>query len=296
MDNEHMLLELDHISKIYGDLHAVDDLSLTVPQGQWLAIVGSSGSGKTTLMNMIGCMDTPSKGSVMLEGRRLEDLNARQLADVRKNMIGLVFQKFYLVPHLTAVENVMVAQYYHSVVDEKQAMEALERVGLKDRAHHLPSQLSGGEQQRVCIARALINCPKLILADEPTGNLDEKNEKIVLDLFRQLHEQGTTIIVVTHDALVASCAQREIMLNHGVLVGEQWNDEDAKRAYEAAGGKPAFTGSAAEGAQNGGVAISFADPTKAAKTGDTDAANVAVAAGVADDTDVEPDVTKGEQA
>ena len=296
MDNEHMLLELDHISKIYGDLHAVDDLSLTVPQGQWLAIVGSSGSGKTTLMNMIGCMDTPSKGSVMLEGRRLEDLNAKQLADVRKNMIGLVFQKFYLVPHLTAVENVMVAQYYHSVVDEKQAMEALERVGLKERAHHLPGQQSGGEQQRVCIARALINCPKLILADEPTGNLDEKNEKIVLDLFRQLHEQGTTIIVVTHDALVASCAQREIMLNHGVLVGEQWNDEDAKRAYEAAGGKPAFTGSAAEGAQNGGIAISFADPTKAAKTGDTDAANVAVAAGVADDTDVEPDVTKGEQA
>ena len=296
MDNEHMLLELDHISKIYGDLHAVDDLSLTVPQGQWLAIVGSSGSGKTTLMNMIGCMDTPSKGSVMLEGRRLEDLNARQLADVRKNMIGLVFQKFYLVPHLTAVENVMVAQYYHSVVDEKQAMEALERVGLKERAHHRPGQLSGGEQQRVCIARALINCPKLILADEPTGNLDEKNEKIVLDLFRQLHEQGTTIIVVTHDALVASCAQREIMLNHGVLVGEQWNDEEAKRAYEAAGGKPAFTGSAAEGAQNGGIAISFADPTKAAKTGDTDAANVAVAAGVADDTDVEPDVTKGEQA
>ena len=268
MENDHMLLELDHISKIYGDLHAVDDLSLTVPQGQWLAIVGSSGSGKTTLMNMIGCMDTPSKGSVMLEGRRLEDLNARQLADVRKNMIGLVFQKFYLVPHLTAVENVMVAQYYHSVVDEKQAMEALERVGLKERAHHLPGQLSGGEQQRVCIARALI----------------------------KLHEQGTTIIVVTHDALVASCAQREIMLNHGVLVGEQWNDEEAKRAYEAAGGKPAFTGSAEEGAQNGGIAISFADPTKAAKTGDTDAANVAVAAGVADDTDVEPDVTKGEQA
>ena len=293
MDNEHMLLELDHISKIYGDLHAVDDLSLTVPQGQWLAIVGSSGSGKTTLMNMIGCMDTPSKGSVMLEGRRLEDLNARQLADVRKNMIGLVFQKFYLVPHLTAVENVMVAQYYHSVVDEKQAMEALERVGLKERAHHLPGQLSGGEQQRVCIARALINCPKLILADEPTGNLDEKNEKIVLDLFRQLHEQGTTVIVVTHDALVASCAQREIMLNHGVLVGEQWNDEEAKRAYEAAGGKPAHTGSAEEGAQNGGIAISFADPTKAAKTGDTDAANVAVAAGVADDTDVEPTSRKG---
>ena len=236
-----MLLELDHISKIYGDLRAVDDLNLTVPEGEWLAIVGSSGSGKTTLMNMIGCMDTPSKGSVKLEGRKLEDLNATQLADVRKNLIGLVFQKFYLVPHLTAVENVMVAQYYHSVVDEKQAMEALEKVGLKDRAHHLPGQ--------------------------PTGNLDEKNEKIVLDLFRKLHEQGTTIIVVTHDALVASCAQREIMLNHGVLVGEKWNDEDARKAYEAAGGKPASTGAQVEGAQNGETAIGFTDPTKAAKTG-----------------------------
>ena len=265
-----MLLELDHISKIYGDLHAVDDLSLTVPQGEWLAIVGSSGSGKTTLMNMIGCMDTPSKGSVKLEGRKLEDLNAGQLADVRKNMIGLVFQKFYLVPHLTAVENVMVAQYYHSVVDEKQALEALERVGLKDRAHHLPGQLSGGEQQRVCVARALINDPKLILADEPTGNLDEKNEKIVLDLFRQLHDQGTTIIVVTHDALVASCAQRERMLNHGVLVGEKWNDDKARAAYEEAGGKPASTGAEVEGAQTGEAAIGFADPTKAAKTGGED--------------------------
>ena len=241
-----MLLELDHISKIYGDLRAVDDLNLTVPEGEWLAIVGSSGSGKTTLMNMIGCMDTPSKGSVKLEGRKLEDLNATQLADVRKNLIGLVFQKFYLVPHLTAVENVMVAQYYHSVVDEKQAMEALEKVGLKDRAHHLPGQLSGGEQQRVCVARALINDPKLILADEPTGNLDEKNEKIVLDLFRKLHE---------------------IMLNHGVLVGEKWNDEDARKAYEAAGGKPASTGAQVEGAQNGETAIGFTDPTKAAKTG-----------------------------
>ena len=203
----------------------------------------------------------------MLEGRKLEDLNAGQLADVRKNLIGLVFQKFYLVPHLTAVENVMVAQYYHSVVDEKQALEALKKVGLKDRAHHLPSQLSGGEQQRVCVARALINNPKLILADEPTGNLDEKNEKIVLDLFRQLHEQGTTVIVVTHDALVASCAQREIMLNHGVLVGEKWNDKNARDAYVAAGGKPASTGSDAEGAQHGDSSIDFIDPTKAAKTG-----------------------------
>ena len=136
-----MLLDLDHVSKIYGDLHALDDLNLSIPQGQWLAVVGSSGSGKTTLMNILGCMDTPSAGSVRLEGRPLEDLNPSQLADVRKNVIGLVFQKFYLVPHLTAVENVMVAQYYHSVVDEDQAMRALDRVGLADRAKHLPGQL-----------------------------------------------------------------------------------------------------------------------------------------------------------
>ncbi len=261
-----MLLTLDHISKIYGSLRAVDDLSLTVPEGEWLSIVGSSGSGKTTLMNIIGCMDSPSKGSVSLQGRKLEDLNAGQLADVRKNVIGLVFQKFYLVSHLTAVENVMVAQYYHSVVDEAQAMDALERVGLKDRAHHLPSQLSGGEQQRVCVARALINCPKLLLADEPTGNLDEKNEQIVLDLFKQLHEQGTTIIVVTHDSLVAQCAEREIMLNHGVLVGERWNSEEARKAYEAIGGKPAFTSAHID--ESVAEALQDHEPTKSPKLAD----------------------------
>lgn len=263
-----MLLTLDHISKIYGSLRAVDDLSLTVPEGEWLSIVGSSGSGKTTLMNIIGCMDSPSKGSVSLQGRKLEDLNAGQLADVRKNVIGLVFQKFYLVPHLTAVENVMVAQYYHSVVDEAQAMDALDRVGLKDRAHHLPSQLSGGEQQRVCVARALINCPKLLLADEPTGNLDEKNEQIVLDLFKQLHNQGTTIIVVTHDSLVAQCADREIMLNHGVLVGERWNNEDARKAYEAIGGKPAFMSAHVD--ESVVEALQDHEPTKSPKLANLD--------------------------
>ena len=216
-----MLLELDHISKIYGDLHAVDDLSLTVPQGQWLAIVGSSGSGKTTLMNMIGCMDTPSKGSVKLEGRKLEDLNATQLADVRKNLIGLVFQKFYLVPHLTAVENVMVAQYYHSVVDEKQAMEALEKVGLKDRAHHLPGQLSGGEQQRVAIARALINNPSTIIADEPTGNLDPARSLEIMRLLERINQLGTTMVVVTHEKdLVNQFKKRVVTLDQGLITSD----------------------------------------------------------------------------
>lgn len=223
------LLQLRHVSKIYGDLHAVDDVSLDVPRGQWLSLVGSSGSGKTTLMNIIGCMDTASKGSVLLDGRELGRLNAAQLTDIRKNVIGLVFQQFHLVPHLTAVENVMVAQYYHSMTDEKEAMEALEKVGLAERAHHLPSQLSGGEQQRVCIARALINHPEIVLADEPTGNLDEANEQLVLDIFERLHAQGTTLIVVTHDAHVASCGERQVLLNHGRLVGEKMNDGAGRR-------------------------------------------------------------------
>lgn len=219
-----MLLRLSHVYKIYGELHAVDDLSLDVERGEWLAVVGSSGSGKTTLMNIIGCMDTPTRGTVTLDGRELGRLNTSQLTDIRKNVIGLVFQQFHLIPHLTAVENVMVAQYYHSMTDEREAMEALGSVGLADRARHLPSQLSGGEQQRVCIARALINHPEIILADEPTGNLDEANEQLVLDIFHRLHAQGTTLIVVTHDAHVASNAQREILLNHGRLVGERTNE------------------------------------------------------------------------
>lgn len=222
-----MLLELRNVSKIYGDLHALADLSLDVPRGQWLSVVGSSGSGKTTLMNIIGCMDTPTLGSVVLDGRELGRLNAAQLTDIRKNVVGLVFQQFHLIPHLTAVENVMVAQYYHSMTDRDEALRALQDVGLADRAHHLPSQLSGGEQQRVCIARALINHPELVLADEPTGNLDEANEQLVLDIFRRLHASGTTLIVVTHDAHVASCGQRQIMLNHGRLAGEQMNGTGA---------------------------------------------------------------------
>ena len=219
------LLELRHVSKAYNEkVLALDDVNLTVEKGEWLAVMGPSGSGKSTLMNIIGCMDTATRGSVLLDGRELGRLNAAQLTEIRKNVIGLVFQQFHLIPHLTAVENVMVAQYYHSMTDEKEALEALDNVGLGERAHHLPSQLSGGEQQRVCIARALINHPEIVLADEPTGNLDEANEQLVLDIFARLHEAGTTLIVVTHDAHVASCGQRQILLNHGRLVGEKLND------------------------------------------------------------------------
>jgi putative ABC transport system ATP-binding protein len=179
--------------------------------------MGPSGSGKTTMMNIIGCMDRPSTGDVILDGVNISRESGRSLTAIRRDKIGLIFQQFHLVNYLTALENVMVAQYYHSMPDEKEAMEALERVGLASRARHLPSQLSGGEQQRVCIARALINYPMLILADEPTGNLDEANEQIVINIFKQLHAEGSTIIVVTHDPEVAEDAQRTVVLEHGHL-------------------------------------------------------------------------------
>lgn len=209
------LLELKGVSKIYGNVKALQNIDLAVRQGEWLAIMGPSGSGKTTMMNIIGCMDRPSGGSVVLDGMDISREGSKSLTDIRRDKIGLIFQQFHLIGYLTALENVMVAQYYHSMPDEKEALQALERVGLRDRAKHLPSQLSGGEQQRVCIARALINYPMLILADEPTGNLDETNENIVLDIFKQLHREGSTIIVVTHDPEVAEEAQRTVILEHG---------------------------------------------------------------------------------
>ena len=218
------LLELKNISKIYGDLRALDNVSLTVEKGEWIAIMGPSGSGKSTMMNIIGCMDKPSTGEVFFDGRDISKESGRKLTELHRDKIGLVFQQFHLINYLNAVENVMVAQYYHSMPDEKEALEALERVGLKDRAKHLPSQLSGGEQQRVCIARALINSPELILADEPTGNLDEANENIVLDIFRRLHKDGTTLVVVTHDPEVGEVAQRIVRLEHGKISSDRKNE------------------------------------------------------------------------
>lgn len=218
------LLELKDVSKIYGELHALDHVNLTVDKGEWIAIMGPSGSGKSTMMNIIGCMDKPTSGQVIFDGRDISKESRRKLTEFHRDKIGLVFQQFHLINYLNAVENVMVAQYYHSMPDEKEALEALERVGLKDRAKHLPSQLSGGEQQRVCIARALINSPELILADEPTGNLDEANENIVLDIFRQLHKEGTSLIVVTHDPEVGEVAQRIVRLEHGKITSNQKNE------------------------------------------------------------------------
>jgi putative ABC transport system ATP-binding protein len=219
------VIRLNQVSRLYpanvgaggGVIRALDDFSLTVEQGEWIAIMGPSGSGKSTMVNLIGCLDRPSSGEIWLDGENVANLSATELNRVRAEKIGFVFQQFHLIPYLTAVENVMLAQYFHSMTDEREALEALERVGLKDRAQHVPAQLSGGEQQRVCIARALINDPKIVLADEPTGNLDAVNEEIVLRLLRELHDQGRTIVMVTHDPVVARLADRRIELHHGKI-------------------------------------------------------------------------------
>jgi len=223
------MIKLKHVSRVYpakaeangGVIRALDNFSLNVDPGEWIAIMGPSGSGKSTLVNLIGCLDRPSSGEIWLDGENVASISASELNRVRAEKIGFVFQQFHLIPYLTSIENVMLAQYFHSMTDEQEALEALERVGLKERAHHLPSQLSGGEQQRVCIARALINDPKIVLADEPTGNLDAVNEEIVLRLLRELHRQGRTIVMVTHDPVVARLADRRIELHHGKIAAQE---------------------------------------------------------------------------
>ena len=222
------MIDLKQVSRLYpakaeansGVIRALDNFSLSVDAGEWVAIMGPSGSGKSTLVNLIGCLDRPNAGEIWLDGENVAKLSAKQLNRIRAEKIGFVFQQFHLLPYLTALENVMLAQYVHSMTDRQEALEALERVGLKDRAGHLPSQLSGGEQQRVSIARALINDPKIVLADEPTGNLDAVNEEIVLRLLRELHKQGRTIIMVTHDPVVARLADRRVELHHGKIAAQ----------------------------------------------------------------------------
>jgi len=223
------VIKLRNVSRLYPaqaeesttNIKALDDFSLTVDPGEWVSIMGPSGSGKSTLVNLIGCLDRPSTGEIWLDGENVANISGSELNRVRAEKIGFVFQQFHLIPYLTSVENVMLAQYFHSMTDEQEALDALERVGLKERAHHLPSQLSGGEQQRVCIARALINDPKIILADEPTGNLDAQNEEIVLRLLREFHQQGRTIVMVTHDPVVARLADRRIELHHGKIAAQE---------------------------------------------------------------------------
>ncbi|HEV2289056.1 MAG TPA: ATP-binding cassette domain-containing protein [Candidatus Acidoferrales bacterium] len=211
------LVEVANLKKRFGDVRALDDISFTIESGEWIAIMGPSGSGKTTLINILGGLDTPTEGRAVVDTVDVGRLDEAALTRFRSEKIGFVFQQFHLVPYLTAVENVMLAQYFHSTTDETEAAEALRRVGLGERLAHLPSQLSGGEQQRVAVARALINHPKLILADEPTGNLDETNEETVIRLLRDLHSEGHTILMVTHDPSIGGLADRRIELAHGRL-------------------------------------------------------------------------------
>jgi putative ABC transport system ATP-binding protein len=193
-------------------------VSFRVEAGEWIAIMGPSGSGKTTLINILGGLDMPTSGQAIVDAIDVGRLDESGLTRFRAQKIGFIFQQFHLVPYLTALENVMLAQYFHSTTDEKEAREALERVGLGDRVEHLPGKLSGGEQQRVAVARALINHPKLILADEPTGNLDEANEETVIQLFHELHREGHTILMVTHASSIGRLADRRIAFAHGRLV------------------------------------------------------------------------------
>jgi putative ABC transport system ATP-binding protein len=227
------LIEVSGLRKQYGpSVVALADVDLTVERGEWLAVMGPSGSGKTTLLNILGCLDRPTSGAVRIAGTDLASLGKQELTRFRAERVGFIFQQFHLIPYLTALENVQLAQYFHSMTDAEQAGRMLARVGLSHRAAHLPSQLSGGEQQRVAIARALINQPSLLLADEPTGNLDAENERIVMGLLEELHAEGNTIVMVTHDPLVACSADRHILLEHGRVAREVPLSFEEERAFD----------------------------------------------------------------
>jgi putative ABC transport system ATP-binding protein len=220
-----VVAELQHVRKVYGQgdtaVAALDDLCMTVQRGEYLAVMGTSGSGKSTAMNILGCLDRPSSGSYWLNGTAVEGLSDDALADLRNRELGFVFQQFHLLQELTALDNVMLPMVYASVPPEerrRRGVAALERVGLGERLHNKPNQLSGGQQQRVAVARAIINNPNLLLADEPTGALDSRTTKEVLDLFDELHQAGMTVLLVTHEHDVAARAQRVVHFHDGRLV------------------------------------------------------------------------------
>ena len=220
-----MLLSLEHIYKTYSqdqlDVPALRDVSLDVEKGDYLAIMGPSGSGKSTLMNVIGCLDRPTSGTYRLDGVDLQELSDNALSEIRCHKIGFVFQSFQLLPGETALQNVMLPLSFAGVRRSQRAeiaTRALERVGLGDRLHFLPSQLSGGQKQRVAIARALVNDPEILLADEPTGALDQKSGAAVMDLFEQLNREGVTLIVITHDANVGSRARKMLHIVDGEIL------------------------------------------------------------------------------
>lgn len=217
------LLEVNHVSKIYGRgdvaVHALDDVSLRVDAGEFVAVMGASGSGKSTLMNILGCLDVPSVGSYLFAGEDVGTMTEAQLAQVRNLRIGFVFQQFHLLSTLSAWRNVELPLLYRATTERRQrAIDALATVGLQDRIGHRPTELSGGQQQRVAIARALVTNPDLVLADEPTGNLDSASSGEILDLLVGLHAAGRTIVLITHDAHVAGVATRQLVMRDGRIL------------------------------------------------------------------------------
>jgi len=220
------MIRLKDITKVYPmgkrELEVLRGVNLHIETGELVALMGPSGSGKTTMLNLIGCLDKPSSGSYYLDNKEVSHLTSGELADVRGKKIGFVFQTFNLLPRLSALANVELGMRYAGGSDRRRAMEALERVGLSDRASHHPSELSGGEQQRVAIARALVKNPPLILADEPTGNLDSRSGDEIISILTSLHaEQGITLVMITHDANIASHCQRIVNIKDGQIVSEK---------------------------------------------------------------------------
>ena len=220
------MIRLQDITKSYPmgsrELVVLHGINIHVENGEMAAIMGPSGSGKSTILNLLGCLDTPSSGSYFLDGREVSQMNARELAHIRAMKIGFVFQQFNLLPRLSALANVELGMRYAGGSDRGRAMEALERVGLADRAKHRPTELSGGEQQRVAIARALVKNPPVILADEPTGNLDSHSGKDIISILTDLHhEQGVTMVMITHDVAIARHCQRIIHIMDGMVVSEE---------------------------------------------------------------------------